>query len=43
MEKKYDIETLSIDRVLNKNGFMERSCKKCPPKSSPRPLFNFGK
>ena len=32
MEKKYDIETLSIDRVLNKNGFMEKSCKKMSAK-----------
>ena len=22
---------------------MEKSCKKCAPKASPRPLFNFGK
>ena len=22
--------------------FMDKSCKKCAPKASPRPLFNFG-
>ena len=22
---------------------MEKSCRKCAPKASPRPLFNFGK
>ena len=38
-EKRYDIETLSIDRALNK----EKSCRKCAPKASPKPIFNFGK
>ena len=42
-EKRYDIETLFIDRVLNKEHFMEKSCRECAPKVSPRPLFNFGK
>ena len=23
--------------------FMKKVCKKCAPKASPRPLFNFGK
>ena len=38
-EKRYDIETLSIDRALNK----EKSCRKYAPKASPKPIFNFGK
>ena len=42
-EKMYDIETLSIDRVLNKENFMEKSSRKCAPKATPRFLFNFGK
>ena len=36
-----DIETLSIDREFNKEHFMEKSRRKCAPKTSPRPLFNF--
>ena len=28
----YDIETLSIDRVLNEENFMEKSCRKYAPK-----------
>ena len=24
-------------------GYMEKSCKKCAPKASPRPPVNFGK
>ena len=36
------IETLSTDREL-KNIFMEKSCRKCASKASPRPLFNFAK
>ena len=39
----YDIETLSIDRVLIRNIFIEKSCKKCAPKASPRPFFYFDK
>ena len=42
-EKRYDIETLSIDRVLNKEHFMDKLFRKCAPKSSSRPLFYFGK
>ena len=38
-----DIETLSIDRVLNKNIFMEKSCRKYAPKASLGPLFDVGK
>ena len=38
----YDTETLSIDRIL-RNIFIEKSCKKCAPKDSPRPLFHFDK
>ena len=37
--KRHDIESLSIDRVLN-NIFMKNSFRKCTPKASPRPLFN---
>ena len=40
--KNDDIET-SIDRVLNKEHFMEKAFRKCAPKASPRPLFYFGK
>ena len=41
--KRYDIETLSIDRVLNKEVFfMGKSCGVCALKSSPRPfIFNY--
>ena len=42
-EIRYEIETLSIDRVLNRKNFMEKSCRKCALKLSPRPLLNFGK
>ena len=42
-EKGFDIELLSIDRVLNKGYFMEKLCRKCPLKASPRSLFDFGK
>ena len=41
--KRYDIEALLIDRVLNKDCFEENSCRKRAPKASPRPLFKFGK
>ena len=40
-EKRYDSENLSIDRVLNKDNFYGKSCRKCSPKASPRPLFSF--
>ena len=42
-EKRYNTETFSIDTVLNKEHFMEKSCRKCAPKASPRLLFNFDK
>ena len=42
-EKRYDIETLSIDGVSDKKHFIEKSCRKCAAKASPRPLYNFGK
>ena len=42
-EKKYNNGTLSIDRVLNKEQFYGKSCRKWAPKASPRPLFYFGK
>ena len=41
-EKCYDIETLSVYRVINRSIFMEKSCRKCALKASPRSLFNFG-
>ena len=42
-EKKYGIETLSIDRVLNKEHFCGKTCRKCATKASLRPLFDFVK
>ena len=42
-ERRYDIETLPIDRVLNKEHLYGKSCRKCAPKPSPRPLINFRK
>ena len=41
MEKRYDIETLLIDRVLNKNIYMKKLCRKCIPKASLKFPFNF--
>ena len=38
-EKSFDIETLPIDRVLNKEHFCWKSCRKYASKSSPRPLL----
>ena len=38
-----DIETFSIDRELNKEHFKQKSCRKCAPKASSRPLLNFAK
>ena len=38
-EIRCDIETLSIDGELNKELFMEKSCRKCAPKANPRPSF----
>ena len=29
----------STDRVLNKDIFMEKSCRKCAPKASLKPVF----
>ena len=37
-EKRYDIETLSIDRVLHMKHLYEK-CRKCAQKANPRPLF----
>ena len=41
-EKGYDIEILPIDRALNKEHlwkkYIEKSCRKCALKASPRPL-----
>ena len=42
-EKRYDIETLSIDKVLKRNIFIWKTCRKCVPEAFPRPLFNIGK
>ena len=35
-ERRHDIETLSVDRVLDKEHFVASSCKKCAPKTIPR-------
>ena len=47
-EKRYDIETLSIDRVSKKEQFYskilwqeKKSYAKCAPKVNPMPLFKF--
>ena len=40
--KRYDIETVSIDRIWNKKHFCE-SCRKFTSKVSPIPLCSFGK
>ena len=42
-EIRLDIETLPIDKVLNRTFLWKKSCRKCTPKASPRPLFNFAK
>ena len=42
-EKRYDVEILSIYRVLSKEHFMKKSCRKCASKASHGPLFNFGR
>ena len=42
-EKRYDTETLSVDKVLNKEHLYGKSCWKCALKTSPKPIFNFGK
>ena len=41
--KRHDIGTLAIDRVLNKEHFMEKVCRKCALKAISRPIFNFCK
>ena len=38
-EKRYDIETLSIDRVLNKEHFYWKSCRKFCQKLVPDPFL----
>ena len=43
MESRTDIETWSIDRVLNKGYYIEKVCRNCVLKISSTPLFNFGK
>ena len=42
-EIRCDIETLSIDRVLNKEYSYRKLWRKCAPKASLRHLFNFAK
>ena len=42
-EIRFDIETLSIGRLLNTKHFYGKIMQKCAPKPSPRPLFNFTK
>ena len=39
-KRRYDIETLSIDRAAN-NIFIRKLCRKCASKASPRLLFYF--
>ena len=41
--KRYDIKTLSIDRVLKKEHFYWNVMQKMCPEASTRPLFNFVK
>ena len=43
MENRYDIETLLVDKILNKYIFMKKSCRKRTPKASPKFPFNFCK
>ena len=43
MEERYDIETLSIDRVLEKGTFYRESYRKYVRKAILRPIPNFGK
>ena len=38
-ERRYDIKTLAIDTILNKEHFCGKINRKCAPKASPRPLF----
>ena len=38
-EKGYGIKTLSMNRVLNKEHFYGKSCRRCTPKAYPRPLL----
>ena len=48
-EKRYDIKTLSIERVYKehfwegRNIFIKKSCRKCEPKATTRTFFNFGR
>ena len=45
LEKKKDM-ALKLCPLIGywiRSTFMEKSCRKCEPKASPRPLFNFGK
>ena len=42
-ERRYNTETLSIDRVLNKEHFYGKMIQKMSTKASPRQLFYFGK
>ena len=41
LKKEIGCDILSIIRVSKKEHFMEKSCRKCAPKASPRSLFNF--
>ena len=42
-ESSSDIETSSIDTVLNDWFLWKKVCRKCASKASPRHIFNFGK
>ena len=39
MQRRYDIEPLSLDTILNQESFYGKSCKKCASKTSPRIFF----
>ena len=41
-EKRYNIETLPIEKVLNKGNFHGKTSRKYVSKASPRPFSNFG-
>ena len=39
MEKRYDIETFSTDRLVKKDYFYGKIMQKIAPKASPRPFL----
>ena len=42
-KKRYDIENLLMDGILNKGIFMKNHAEKCTPKASSKFHFNFCK